>query len=67
MRSARAAASAPTVRPKFVYAYPERNGGANRGTFLVDRDGVVRFAEMNGPGEPRDQDVWRNALAALTD
>jgi peroxiredoxin len=44
-----------------------RTGAANRGTFLVDRDGVIRFAEMNGPGEPRDQDAWRRALAALAD
>jgi peroxiredoxin len=43
----------------------EATGAANRGTFLVDRAGVIRFAEMNGPGEPRDQDVWRAALAAL--
>jgi mycoredoxin-dependent peroxiredoxin len=42
-----------------------RNGAANRGTFLVDRDGVIRFAEMKGPGEARDQEVWRKALSAL--
>jgi peroxiredoxin len=41
-------------------------GFANRGTFLIDRDGVVRFAEMLGPGESRNQDTWRQALAALT-
>lgn len=41
-------------------------GYANRGTFLVDRHGVVRFAEMNLPGEARDQDAWRKAVAALT-
>jgi peroxiredoxin len=40
-------------------------GFANRGTFLVDRSGVIRFAEMNGPGEARDQGVWKSALAAL--
>jgi mycoredoxin-dependent peroxiredoxin len=44
-----------------------KTGAANRGTFLVDRGGVIRFAEMNGPGEPRDPDAWRRALAALTD
>lgn len=38
-------------------------GFANRGTFVIDRDGVVRFAEMNMPGEPRDQQGWRKALA----
>jgi peroxiredoxin (alkyl hydroperoxide reductase subunit C) len=26
----------------------------------------VRFAEMNQPGEARDQRVWTDALAALT-
>ena len=40
-------------------------GYPNRGTFAVDRDGVIRFAEMMQPGEPRDQTVWRQALAAL--
>ncbi|MGZ8747436.1 MAG: peroxiredoxin [Mycobacterium sp.] len=40
-------------------------GFANRGTFVVDRTGFVRFAEMKQPGEPRDQAVWTDALAAL--
>lgn len=40
-------------------------GIANRGTFVIDRDGIVRFAEMNQPGEARDQRVWTEALAAL--
>ena len=40
-------------------------GMANRGTFLIDRDGVIRFAEMIGPGESRDQKAWRAALADL--
>jgi peroxiredoxin (alkyl hydroperoxide reductase subunit C) len=41
---------------------PER-GYANRGTFVIDRSGIIRFAEMYGPGQARDQDVWRKALA----
>jgi peroxiredoxin len=40
-------------------------GFANRGTFLVDARGTVVFAEMNGPGEARDQTAWRTALATL--
>jgi alkyl hydroperoxide reductase subunit AhpC len=40
-------------------------GMAVRGTFLVDRDGIVRFAEVNAPGEPRDQDAWKKALASV--
>jgi peroxiredoxin (alkyl hydroperoxide reductase subunit C) len=43
----------------------EEKGLAVRGTFLVDKSGVVRFAEVNGPGEPRDQDAWRKALSAV--
>jgi len=42
-------------------------GIANRGTFVIDKAGVVRFAEMNGPGQARDQAVWRKALADLAD
>ena len=40
-------------------------GMANRGTFLIDRDGVVRFAEVNQPGERRDQSAWHDAMAQL--
>ncbi|SIS08951.1 peroxiredoxin [Williamsia sterculiae] len=45
--------------------FDEHRGYAQRGTFLVDRDGVIAFAEMNGPGEVRDQSLWANAVAAL--
>ncbi|GAA4700759.1 peroxiredoxin [Phytohabitans rumicis] len=41
---------------------PDR-GFANRGTFVIDKAGIVRFAEMNLPGEARDQAAWRKALA----
>jgi peroxiredoxin (alkyl hydroperoxide reductase subunit C) len=45
--------------------FNEITGFANRGTFLVDKDGIVRFAEMNKPGEGRDPQGWRDAIAAL--
>jgi mycoredoxin-dependent peroxiredoxin len=45
--------------------FNEERGYANRGTFIIDRSGVVRFAEELSPGESRDQDGWRKALAAL--
>jgi peroxiredoxin (alkyl hydroperoxide reductase subunit C) len=45
--------------------FNEAAGFALRGTFLVDRSGTVQFAEVNGPGEPRDQDAWKKALAAI--
>jgi peroxiredoxin (alkyl hydroperoxide reductase subunit C) len=40
-------------------------GIANRGTFLIDKQGAVRFAEMNLPGDARDQAAWRKALAEV--
>ncbi|MFI5491826.1 peroxiredoxin [Actinoplanes sp. NPDC051859] len=45
--------------------FNDEAGFANRGTFLIDKAGVVRFAEMTGPGERRDQDGWRKALTEL--
>ncbi|MGE3285775.1 MAG: peroxiredoxin [Pseudonocardia sp.] len=45
--------------------FNDKAGMAVRGTFLVDEAGIVRFAEVNGPGQARDQDAWRKALAAL--
>ncbi len=45
--------------------FNEVTGFANRGTFLVDKDGIVRFAEMNGPGDGRDARNWRDAIAKL--
>jgi mycoredoxin-dependent peroxiredoxin len=45
--------------------FNEQAGIANRGTFLVDKTGVVRFAEMNGPGEGRDPAAWQAAIKAL--
>jgi peroxiredoxin (alkyl hydroperoxide reductase subunit C) len=41
------------------------SGYADRGTFAIDRCGVIRFAECKQPGEMRDAAVWRDALAAL--
>lgn len=43
----------------------EPAGLATRGTFLIDQTGVVRFAEVNSPGEARDQMAWKKAVAAL--
>jgi peroxiredoxin (alkyl hydroperoxide reductase subunit C) len=40
-------------------------GFANRGTFLIDRTGVIVFSEEVGPGESRDQQAWQEAIAAL--
>ncbi|MQM24520.1 peroxiredoxin [Glycomyces albidus] len=45
--------------------FNDEKGMANRGTFVIDKTGVVRFAEMNLPGEARDQSRWQKALAEL--
>ena len=45
--------------------FNEDGGFANRGTFLVDRAGIVRFAEMNSIGDGRDPDEWITAIKAL--
>lgn len=47
--------------------FNDHNGYPNRGTFVVDRSGVIQFAEMKQPGERRDQRLWTEALAALRD
>ncbi len=43
----------------------EASGVAFRGTFLVDKEGVIRFSEQNPIPDARDQQRWRAALAEL--
>ncbi|RLK55316.1 peroxiredoxin [Actinokineospora cianjurensis] len=50
---------------KLYGVFNEAAGLANRGTFLIDTTGTVRFAEINAPGEARDQDAWKKAVASL--
>jgi peroxiredoxin (alkyl hydroperoxide reductase subunit C) len=45
--------------------FNDKTGFANRGTFLVDKTGIVRFAEMNSPGDGRDPADWEAAIKAL--
>lgn len=45
--------------------FNEDRGYANRGTFLVDRDGTIVFADMVGPGEVRENAVWDTALGVI--
>lgn len=45
--------------------FNDRAGYPNRGTFAVDRSGIIRFAEMKEPGEARDEQLWTDALEAL--
>ncbi len=43
---------------------PEK-GFATRGTFVIDKAGIVRWSVINPPGEARSADEYKAALAAL--
>ena len=43
----------------------ERGGFPNRGTFIIDKAGVIRWMVINGPGDARRTQDYRDALAAL--
>ncbi|MGC4932778.1 redoxin domain-containing protein [Gordonia sp. DT30] len=45
--------------------FSESRGYADRGTFLVDTDGHIAFADVVGPGEARSAELWDRALAAV--
>jgi mycoredoxin-dependent peroxiredoxin len=45
--------------------FNEERGFAIRGTFIVDKQGVVRHTIVHQPSEPRDPEEYRRALALL--
>jgi len=40
-------------------------GFSTRGTFIIDKEGVVRWSVVNGPGEARESADYKAALASL--
>ena len=44
----------------------EDKGFPTRGTFIIDKDGVIRWMVVNGPGEARDANEYVSALAELS-
>ncbi len=46
-------------------AFLEEKGFATRASFVIDKDGIVRWAVVNGPGEARSADDYAAALAEL--
>ena len=44
----------------------EARGFATRGSFVIDKEGVVRWAVINGPGEARSADDYVAALTELS-
>jgi peroxiredoxin len=45
--------------------FNDKAGMAVRGTFLIDAEGTIAFAEVNGPGDAREQSGWKDAVAKL--
>ncbi len=45
--------------------FNDKAGMAVRGTFLVDVEGNIAFAEVNAPGDPREQSGWKDAVRQL--
>jgi peroxiredoxin len=42
-------------------------GVARRGTFLIDTEGIIRFAQVQERDEPRNQTAWKDAIARAVD
>ena len=45
--------------------FNEKAGMALRGTFLIDAEGVIAFAEVNSAGDAREQSGWKDAVATI--
>jgi mycoredoxin-dependent peroxiredoxin len=45
--------------------FNDKAGMALRGTFLVDAEGNIAFAEVNQPGDAREQSGWKGAVQQL--
>ena len=45
--------------------FNDKAGMALRGTFLIDGDGTIAFAEVNQPGDARAQSGWKDAVGQL--
>jgi peroxiredoxin len=43
----------------------EERGMATRGTFVIDREGIIRWSVINEPGAARSTSDYREALAAI--
>lgn len=53
------------VSEQYGAFFPDR-GFSLRGTFIIDKEGVVRWAVVNGPGDARNTDEYKQALASLS-
>lgn len=45
--------------------FSDERGFAQRGTFVIDKEGIVRWKVFNAGGGARDQSEWKSALTDL--
>ena len=45
--------------------FQEERGFSTRGTFIIDKSGVISWSVVNGPGEARDIAAYKAALAVI--
>lgn len=50
---------------KMYGAWFEPRGFSMRATFVIDKAGILRWSVVNGPGDARKSDEYKEALAAL--
>jgi peroxiredoxin len=46
--------------------FVQEKGAAKRGTFIIDKDGIVRWSVINEIGDARDPDEYQRVLSGLT-
>ena len=45
--------------------FQDERGFSTRGTFIIDKSGMIRWSVVNGPGEARNLSDYRSALANM--
>jgi peroxiredoxin len=50
---------------RYYGTFNDDAGAPNRGAFIIDRDGILRWQVVNGIGDARNLDDYRKALAEL--
>ncbi|CAB5059947.1 unannotated protein [freshwater metagenome] len=45
--------------------FQDERGFSTRGTFVIDKSGIIRWSVVNGPGEARNLSDYRSALANM--
>ncbi len=51
---------------KMYGAWFEDRGFSLRGTFIIDKEGILRWSVVNSPGDARSTDEYKQALAELS-